>query len=98
MSTFPTMRLRRTRQNEKLRGLVRETHLNVGQLIYPLFIAEGIAEPIQPNLPLVSTAPSVKLLVLLPSLVTVAPIRWTLPTPVKPCAKSIWISPKGLIL
>src|SRR6266436_4303151 len=45
MSTFPTMRLRRTRQNEKLRGLVRETHLNVGQLIYPLFIAEGIAEP-----------------------------------------------------
>lgn len=45
MSTFPTVRLRRTRQNEKLRGLVRETHLNVEQLIYPLFIAEGIAEP-----------------------------------------------------
>ncbi len=45
MSTFPTVRLRRIRQNEKLRGLVRETHLNVGQLIYPLFIAEGITEP-----------------------------------------------------
>ncbi len=45
MSTFPTVRLRRTRQNEKLRGLVRETHLNVEQLIYPLFIAEGISEP-----------------------------------------------------
>jgi porphobilinogen synthase len=45
MSTFPTVRLRRTRQNEKLRGLVRETHLNLEQLIYPLFIAEGIAEP-----------------------------------------------------
>ena len=45
MSTFPTVRLRRTRQNEKLRGLVRETHLNVEQLIYPLFIAEGSAEP-----------------------------------------------------
>ncbi len=45
MSTFPTVRLRRTRQNEKLRGLVRETHLNVEQLIYPLFIAEGITEP-----------------------------------------------------
>ena len=45
MSTFPTVRLRRTRQNEKLRSLVRETHLNVGQLIYPLFITEGIAEP-----------------------------------------------------
>ena len=39
MSTFPTVRLRRTRQNEKLRSLVRETHLAVDQLIYPLFIA-----------------------------------------------------------
>ena len=45
MSNFPTVRLRRTRQNEKLRGLVRETRLSVDQLIYPLFIAEGINEP-----------------------------------------------------
>src|SRR5438105_14660814 len=45
MSNFPTVRLRRTRQNERLRGLVRETHLTVDQLIYPLFIAEGITEP-----------------------------------------------------
>lgn len=45
MSNFPTVRMRRTRQNEKLRGLVRETHLNVEQLIYPLFIAEDIDEP-----------------------------------------------------
>ncbi len=45
MSNFPTVRLRRTRQNEKLRSLVRETHLSVDQLIYPLFITEGIAEP-----------------------------------------------------
>jgi porphobilinogen synthase len=45
MSTFPTVRLRRTRQNEKLRSLVRETRLSVEQLIYPLFIAEGISEP-----------------------------------------------------
>jgi porphobilinogen synthase len=37
--------MRRTRQNEKLRGLVRETHLSVDQLIYPLFIAEGITQP-----------------------------------------------------
>src|SRR5881275_1523199 len=44
MSTFPTVRLRRTRQNDKLRSLVRETHLSVDQLIYPLFIAEGIHE------------------------------------------------------
>src|SRR6202163_2747329 len=45
MSTFPTIRMRRTRQNERLRGLVRETHLNVEQLIYPLFIAEDLSEP-----------------------------------------------------
>ena len=45
MSHFPTVRMRRTRQNDKLRGMVRETHLNVDQLIYPLFIAEGIQEP-----------------------------------------------------
>src|SRR5258708_19879597 len=45
MSAFPIVRMRRTRQNEKLRSLVRETHLNVKQLIYPLFIAENIDEP-----------------------------------------------------
>src|SRR5579864_12781 len=45
MSDFPIVRMRRTRQNEKLRGLVRETHLSIDQLIYPLFIAEGIDEP-----------------------------------------------------
>ncbi len=47
MSTFPTVRMRRTRQNERLRSLVRETHLNVEQLIYPLFIAENIDEPLE---------------------------------------------------
>lgn len=45
MAIFPTVRMRRTRQNEKLRGLVRETYLNADQLIYPLFIAEGLSEP-----------------------------------------------------
>jgi len=45
MMSFPTVRMRRTRQNEKLRGLVRESHLNVERLIYPLFIAENIDEP-----------------------------------------------------
>jgi porphobilinogen synthase len=45
MTTFPTVRLRRTRRNEHLRGLVRETHLNVDQFIYPLFVAEDISEP-----------------------------------------------------
>jgi porphobilinogen synthase len=52
MSMFPTVRLRRTRQNEKMRGLIRETHLNVDQLIYPVFIAEGIDSPHEiPSMP-----------------------------------------------
>jgi porphobilinogen synthase len=45
MSNFPIVRMRRTRQSEQLRGLVRETHLSVDQLIYPLFVAENLAEP-----------------------------------------------------
>src|SRR3981081_1439641 len=45
MSNFPTVRMRRTRQNEQVRALVRETHLNVDPLMYPLFIAEGLDEP-----------------------------------------------------
>ena len=57
MSTFPTVRMRRTRQNEQLRALVRETHLNVEQLIYPLFIAEDLAEPAGQVVELLPRAP-----------------------------------------
>jgi len=45
VSNFPTVRLRRTRQNEPLRALVRETHLSIDQFIYPMFVAEGIDRP-----------------------------------------------------
>lgn len=45
MNNFPIVRMRRTRQSEQLRGLVRETHLSVEQLIYPLFVAEDLGEP-----------------------------------------------------
>ncbi len=45
MSNFPIVRMRRTRQTDQLRGLVRETHLNLEQLIYPLFVAEDLSEP-----------------------------------------------------
>ena len=38
---FPTHRLRRLRQNENLRRLVRETHLSVNDFIMPLFIVPG---------------------------------------------------------
>ncbi len=45
MSNFPIVRMRRLRQNDKLRGLVRETHLSVDQLVYPMFVSEGLSEP-----------------------------------------------------
>jgi porphobilinogen synthase len=40
-------RPRRTRRTENLRRLVRETHLSVDNLIYPLFIAESIKEEVE---------------------------------------------------
>src|ERR1700739_3089966 len=45
---FPEMRLRRLRRSESLRALVRETTLDPGDLIYPLFICpgEGVRKPI----------------------------------------------------
>src|SRR5437773_681252 len=39
--SFPTTRLRRLRQNEQLRSLVRETRLSPEALIYPLFVCPG---------------------------------------------------------
>src|SRR3954470_17564065 len=39
--SFPEVRLRRLRRNESLRALVRETTLDPGDLIYPLFICPG---------------------------------------------------------
>ena len=41
MSGFPQLRLRRLRRTESLRALVRETHVTVSDLVYPLFIVEG---------------------------------------------------------
>jgi len=38
---FPEYRPRRLRRTENIRALVRETHLTVDDLIYPLFICEG---------------------------------------------------------
>ena len=39
--TFPAQRMRRMRRTEPLRALVRETTLEPGDLIYPLFICPG---------------------------------------------------------
>jgi porphobilinogen synthase len=38
---FPVTRLRRLRQNEQLRGLVRETRLTPEAFVYPLFVCPG---------------------------------------------------------
>jgi porphobilinogen synthase len=46
--SFPANRMRRMRRSEPLRALVRETVLQPGDLIYPLFICpgEGVRNPI----------------------------------------------------
>ena len=38
---FPTTRLRRLRRSEPLRRIIRETRLDVSDLIYPLFVCPG---------------------------------------------------------
>jgi porphobilinogen synthase len=38
---YPITRLRRLRRSAPMRNLVRETHLEPGALIYPLFVCEG---------------------------------------------------------
>jgi porphobilinogen synthase len=45
---FPQNRMRRLRQSEPLRALVRETTLDAGDLIYPLFICpgKGVRKPV----------------------------------------------------
>jgi porphobilinogen synthase len=46
---FPQTRMRRLRATRALRGLVRETRLDVGDLVYPMFVAHGVdrREPIE---------------------------------------------------
>ncbi|MFC2014180.1 porphobilinogen synthase [Chloroflexota bacterium] len=41
MAVFPQLRLHRLRRTEALRALVRENRVDVGDLIYPMFIVEG---------------------------------------------------------
>ena len=39
--SFPVHRMRRLRQNEQLRAMVRENSLSVGDFIYPMFVVHG---------------------------------------------------------
>src|SRR5277367_51560 len=40
-NSFPSTRLRRMRRDEFSRRLMRESHLSVDSLIYPIFVVEG---------------------------------------------------------
>ena len=50
MVSFPDLRLRRVRELEPVRSLVRETSLSPSGFVYPLFVAHGsgVREPIEP--------------------------------------------------
>ncbi len=41
MAVFPQVRLRRLRRTETLRALVRENRVEVGDLVYPMYVVEG---------------------------------------------------------
>src|ERR1035438_7273645 len=43
-NSFPNTRMRRMRRDEFSRRLMRETHLSVDALIYPIFVVEGRGE------------------------------------------------------
>ena len=45
--SFPEIRPRRLRQSPAVRNLVRETSLEPRQLVLPMFVREGISEPVQ---------------------------------------------------
>ena len=47
MSSFPNIRLRRLRNNEKIRELVQETRLSTKDFICPVFIQEGLKGPVK---------------------------------------------------
>src|SRR5580698_5266961 len=44
-TTMNSLSLRRLRQNEHVRTLTRDVHVQLDQLIQPLFVAEGAQQP-----------------------------------------------------
>lgn len=60
--SFPTVRMRRLRKTEALRHMVKETTLDIHDLIYPIFVEEDVdtATPIS-SMPGVSRIPEKKL-------------------------------------
>lgn len=47
MSYQLSRRFRRLRSSENIRRMVRETHVSTDDLVYPLFVDEGIDEPVE---------------------------------------------------
>ena len=45
-NAFPHVRMRRLRQNPAIRNMVQENHLQVSDLIYPIFVEEDIDAPV----------------------------------------------------
>ncbi|HMB77093.1 MAG TPA: porphobilinogen synthase [Kiloniellaceae bacterium] len=59
---FPTTRLRRLRRSPGMRQLLRENRLTMSDLIYPIFVDEGIDEPQPvPTMPGISRIPEAQL-------------------------------------
>lgn len=54
MDSSPTRRLRRLRSSEAMRDLLRENHVQLGDLIHPIFVEEGIEQAVS-----ISTLPGI---------------------------------------
>lgn len=61
-SYFPKVRLRRLRKNEAIRELLQETRISSNDLIYPLFVEEGLKNPKNiPSMPDIQRIPLSKI-------------------------------------
>jgi porphobilinogen synthase len=61
-SYFPQVRLRRLRKNKAIRDLLQETRISLNDLIYPLFVEEGLKNPKNiPSMPDVQRIPLSKI-------------------------------------
>ena len=47
--TFPTVRMRRLRRTQALRDMLNQVNLSASHLIYPIFVEEGIGQPVPIN-------------------------------------------------
>jgi porphobilinogen synthase len=61
-SYFPQVRLRRLRKNKAIRDLLQETRISLNDLIYPLFVEEGLKNPKNiPSMPDIQRIPLSKI-------------------------------------